>query len=127
MAPAASSGYLRTMAPAALHWLPLHCNGSRCKQWLLTYNGSRQCIQHLIYHVTARSTSCIFPFPLSRFPFLISYFLISCSWFYQYPAPRKSPVDFLGLEAISLHESGRLKSDWSLLNMKYVILTHHDS
>ena len=35
-------------------------------------------------------------------------------------------VDFLGPEAISLHENGRLESDWSLLN-KYVIVTRHDS
>ena len=31
-----------------------------------------------------------------------------------------SYVNFLGLEAISLHENGRLGSDWSLLN-KHVI------
>ena len=37
-----------------------------------------------------------------------------------------SYVEFLGPEAISLHENGQLESDWSLLN-KYVILTHHDS
>ena len=45
-------------------------------------------------------------------------------------APREglvSYVNFLGPEAISLHEKGRLKSDWSLFNFKYIILTHHDS
>ena len=65
------------------------------KQWLLTMTitmaiimAFHQCIQafqHLIYHVTIRSTSRISRFPFSRFAFLISYFLISCSWFYQYP------------------------------------------
>ena len=44
-------------------------------------------------------------------------------------APREglvSYVEFLGPETISLHENGRLESDWSLLN-KCVILTHYDS
>ena len=44
-------------------------------------------------------------------------------------APREglvSYVAYLGPQAISLHENGRLESDWSPLN-KYIILTHHDS